>query len=366
LPHWRFDGEGAGEAGGIFFYPDARGKTPWGPRPDFSRPEVREYIRDNARMWLDEYRCDGLRWDSTANIRGHDGKPLPEGADLLREVNDAVHRSAPWKIMIAEDLETKDHVTKATSAGGLGFDAQWDAVFFHRIDDTICAARAEDMRLGPIVEAMTHLYNGAATQRIVYTESHDEVANGRKRIPEMIAPGRAGSLEARRRSTLGAAVVMTSPGIPMIFQGQEMLEDGWFDDKRPLDWSKAGTYAGVRALYKDLIALRRNLGGRTRGLQGEHVKAYHVDEKKKVLAVHRWADGGPGDDVVVVLHFGPEPLAGYEVPFPAAGLWRCRFSSDAKRYGADLTNLPTPDIRTGGRRSGAVNLAPYAAVIFSQ
>src|SRR5262249_11373968 len=115
LPHWRFDGEGAGDAGGIFFYPDARGKTPWGPRPDFSRPEVREYVRDNARMWLDAYRCDGLRWDSTANIRGHDGKPLPEGADLLREVNDAVHRAAPWKLMIAEDLETKDVVTQATS-----------------------------------------------------------------------------------------------------------------------------------------------------------------------------------------------------------------------------------------------------------
>ena len=44
----------------------------------------------------------------------------------------------------------------------------------------------------------------------------------------------------------------------MIFQGQELLEDGSWHDDDPVDWSKQVTYAGIMQLYRDLIALRRN------------------------------------------------------------------------------------------------------------
>ena len=79
--------------------------------------------------------------------------------------------------------------------------------------------------------------NGAAVQRVIYTESHDEVANGHARVPEEIWPGNAGSWFSRKRSTLGAALVLSAPGIPMIFQGQEFLEDKYFRDVAPLDWA---------------------------------------------------------------------------------------------------------------------------------
>ena len=65
---------------------------------------------------------------------------------------------------------------------------------------------------------------------MIYTESHDEVANGQTRVPEAIAPGDADSWWAKKRAVLGSALVLTSPGIPMLFQGQELLEDRWFDD----------------------------------------------------------------------------------------------------------------------------------------
>jgi 1,4-alpha-glucan branching enzyme len=372
LSLWAFDGETPGAPGGIYFFPDWRGKTPWGPRPDYSRAEVREYIRDNARMWLEEYRADGLRWDSVANIRQADGKPLPEGTELLRSVNAAVEKDYPWKVMIAEDLETKDLVTKPLAAGGLGFRAQWDAVFFHRVDDAICAAKDADRKLAAIAEAVTHAYNGHALERVIYTESHDEVANGRKRIPEMISPGAPASLAARKRSTLGAAIALTSPGIPMIFEGQELLEDGSFDDHRPLDWSKADTFAGIRALYKDLIALRRNRGGRTRGLTGAHVKVFHLDEKEKVIAYHRFAEGGPGDDVVVVANLGGEPLAGYEVGFPADGIWRVRLNSDLRKYAPDFGNVACRDLEAvRGRKDllpyhGTVSVGAWSVLVLSQ
>jgi len=46
-----------------------------------------------------------------------------------------------------------------------------------------------------------------------------------------IWPGRVDSWFSKKRSTLGSALVLTSPGVPMLFQGQELLEDRWFQDK---------------------------------------------------------------------------------------------------------------------------------------
>ena len=154
-------------------------------------------------------------------------------------------------------------------------------------------------------------YNSDAFERVVYTESHDEVANGRSRVPEEIWPGNASSWFSKKRSTLGAAIVMTAPGIPMLFQGQELLEDGYFTDTDPIDWSKAVTFAGIRDLYRDLISMRRNLGGSTQGLRGQHINVHHVNDGAKTIAYHRWDGGGPGDDVVVFANFGVASYPSY-------------------------------------------------------
>ena len=76
-------------------------------------------------------------------------------------------------------------------------------------------------------------------------------------MPEAIPPGNADSWWAKKRAVLGSALVLTSPGIPMLFQGQELLEDRWFDDTVALDWEKASTNQGILRLHRDLIALRR-------------------------------------------------------------------------------------------------------------
>lgn len=57
----------------------------------------------------------------------------------------------------------------------------------------------------------------------------------------------------------------------MIFQGQELLEDEWFRDVDPIDWTQKEKYAGIFNLYPDLIRLRRNWHDNTRGLHGQHV-----------------------------------------------------------------------------------------------
>lgn len=56
-------------------------------------------------------------------------------------------------------------------------------------------------------------------------------------------------------------------------------------------------------MYRDLIRLRRNVADFSRGLCGQFTQAYHLNEERKVLAFHRWDQGGPADDVVVVANF---------------------------------------------------------------
>jgi len=56
------------------------------------------------------------------------------------------------------------------------------------------------------------------------------VTNGKAQVPYEIWAENPGSYFSKKRSTLGAALVFTAPGIPMIFQGQEFWEDEWFHD----------------------------------------------------------------------------------------------------------------------------------------
>ena len=379
LSLWQFDGWHENGMGGVYFYNDWRSKTPWADtRPDYGRPEVRQYVRDNALMWLEEFQLDGLRWDATAYIRnahGHDGDVganIAEGWSLMQAINDEIDGRQPWKIIIAEDLQGNEWVTKETGAGGAGFDAQWDSNFVHPVRRAIITTRDEDRDVAAVAKAITFRYNGDAFARIVYTESHDEVANGKARVPEEISPGAAATLFARKRSTLGAALVFTAPGVPMIFQGQEFLEEGWFDDHQSLDWAKAQANAGIIALYRDLIRLRRNGDNNTRGLTGQHVHVYHVNNEDKLIAFHRRYEGGHGDDVVIVANFSHQAREDYAVGFPQPGAWRLRFNSDGQVYDESFSDHPTQDVEAvegdldGLPYQGNVSIGPYSVVIFSQ
>ena len=381
LDLWVFDGwTDANHNGGIYFYDNVRAQTPWGnTRPDYGRGEVRQYLRDNALFWLNKYRLDGLRFDSVVNIRNRNGynndpaDDLPDGWSLLQWINNQIQASQPWKITIAEDLQNNEWITKSTGAGGAGFGSQWESAFVHPIRQMIITPNDSDRDMGAVRDALYHSYNGNATQRVIYTESHDEDSNGHQRVPEEIWPGNAGSWFSRKRSTLGAALVFSAPGIPMIFQGQEFLEDGYFHlDNVPLDWSKLTAYAGIHTLYRDLIRLRRNWFNQTAGLRGQNLNVHHVNNTDKLIGFHRWENGGPGDDVVVVANFANHGYGSYSLGFPRAGLWHVRFNSDWRGYSSDYGNQPGYDTVAGGSPQDGmpvranVGIGPYSVLIFSQ
>jgi 1,4-alpha-glucan branching enzyme len=379
LDLWQFDGWSENEKGGIYFYNDRRSQTPWGEtRPDYGRDEVRQYLRDNALMWFGEYHADGLRWDMIAYIKsidGNDDNPandLPEGWSLMQWINVEIAQRFPGKISIGESMKNNPWVIKDVGAGGAGFNAQWDAAFVHPVREAVITRDDTSRDVGAVSGAIEHRYDLDVFRRIIYTESHDEVANGRSRVPEEIWPGKVDSWFSKKRSTLGGALVLTSPGIPMLFEGQELLEDRWFQDKNPIDWSRAEDQHGILGMYRDLISHRRNLSGVTRGLCGQNVHIYHFNDEAKLLAFHRWDKGGPTDSVVVVVNMTNQNRDGYPIGFPQAGLWKTRFNSDSYNYGPNFHNHPTPDVETheegadGLPCSAEIGIGPYTVVIFSQ
>jgi len=389
LDLWQFDGWAENGQGGIYFYNDWRAETPWGlTRPDYGRQEVRQFIRDNAMMWLDEYHVDGLRLDMTLfmhNVRASDdpGGDLSDGWNVMRWINEDVHERYPGRVTIAEDLQDDDRLTKPVREGGAGFTAQWCSRFVHPVRAAVITPDDAHRSLDSVRRAIEGRFNGDPFQRVIYSESHDEIANGKSRVASEINPQNPDCWAAQKRTTLAAALVLTAPGIPMLFQGQEFLEDGWFQDSVPLDWHRSQEFSGLVRMYRDLIHLRLNRFGSTRGLTGSGLNTFHQNQAENVLAYHRWHQGGPGDDVVVVVNLSHQAHEDYRLGFPSPGLWRLRLNSDWNGYSLAFGNQASSDViagtesrdttptlgaveRDGFPAAAPVNIGGYSVLVFSQ
>jgi 1,4-alpha-glucan branching enzyme len=341
---WQFDGWSENEKGGIYFYNDWKAVTPWGEtRPDYGREEVRQYIYDNAMMWLNEFKCDGLRMDMipymrNVNADGNSDNDIPEAKSLLQWINKDIQENFPGKLILAEDLHTLDEITAKVKDNGFGYGSQWCAAFVHPVRAILTNSNDADRDLFGLEMAMNKKYNNDAFERIVYTESHDEVANGQARIAEEIAESDVNNYFSKKRSQLAAALIFTAPGIPMIFQGQEMLEDGFFEDTDPIDWKNINKHSKFIAFFKELIALRSNFYGNTKGLQSQNIQTIHLDNQNKIYAFHRFDVGGVKDSVVTVINFSNQEFPNYQIEFPFAANWELLINSDSEYYMTDNKN----------------------------
>ena len=373
---WQFDGWSENDKGGIYFYNDHRSETPWGDtRPDYGRPEVRQYLRDNALMWIEKYHCDGLRMDATSYIRYESGglgldTEIIEGIILMRDINSEIRSKYPNVLTIAEDLKGHDLMTNNIGEGGIGYGSQWDMNFVHPIREALIATSDEERNLENIASAMSHKYGGDSFSRVIYTESHDEVANGKARVPEEIEPGNAESSFAKKRAILGLAMVMTAPGIPMIFQGQEFMEDEYFKDDVGLDWTKHEKMRGINRLAADLISLRTGRFESTQGLREQEIEILHLNQETKILAYKR-ANSDNFEPVLVILNLGNQDFENYKIGIDIEANWKLRFNSGWKGYDEDFSEMEVGDLtieegETDNKDwTGELNIPAYAAQIYT-
>ena len=362
LATWQFDGWNQNGKGGIYFFNDNRSSTLWGDsRPDYSRTEVRNYIKDQIRMFLDEYHVDGFRWDSVFSMiyYNNGAAHLAEGESLLREINEEVNTTHPGTIRIAED-HGFDY--------NMSFDSVWEFSFFEQIKYQVTRSTDAERNMYWLADKIT---SWPSFQRVMFSESHDSVGdlNSHYRLPRDIDSANPTSIWARKRQLLAASIVLTSPGTPMIFQGQEMHETLSFSSQTSLRWSLTNTWKGIVGAYSDLIHLRRNLIGGTQGLKGTGVATHHIDNTSKLLAYVRWDQGGQVDDVVVAANFAAQALtnSNYNLTFPSTGKWYTWFNSDSTNYGSDFGGVGNSFVvATGSPARAAINIGGYSTLIFSK
>jgi len=365
---WRFDGWYQNNLGGIYFFNDWRAETPWGhTRPDYGRGEVRQFLRDNAIYWLQTFNVDGLRWDSTINMRKVNySSEIPEAWTLMQWINNEINAVKGSAISIAEDLSSDPWITYTTGSGGAGFDSQWDEGFVHKVKTAIETAWDSSRNMNDVAAALAIKY-GDRTRQLIYVSSHDEVGNGKSRPPSAIDPTNPGSWFAKKRSTLGAAVLFTAPGIPMIFQGEEFLQPGYFANSvydNFMNWSLATSHAGIVQMYKDLITLRKNYAA----LRSNNINVFHIDNVNKIIAFHRW---NGTQNMVIVCNFANTSWNwNYQIGWPVWKNGNVVFNSDWNGYSSDFGNFggwntgPISGGMDGMAQKANIAIAPYSVVVY--
>ncbi|WP_333672532.1 alpha amylase C-terminal domain-containing protein [Elioraea tepidiphila] len=298
---------------------------------------VRQFLIDNACFFLTEYRADGIRYDEVTVIHEHGGDPF------CRDLTSTVRYVKPAAIQIAEYWNWDRAYPVTKSPDGLGF----DAALGDRLRDALRGMLAEasggaeaHVRLDRVAEALLPPPGFPAAWTVVQClENHDVVrwdydshAPRAPRVAAVADPSHPHSWYGRSRARVATALLLTAPGIPMLFMGQEILEARpWHDDIRfwsqfLIGWNEVDHVRAKRDFLRfvqDLVALRRQHPA----LSSEGVRVPQVHERDRVLVLHRWVEG-EGRDVVVVASVNEQALDHYPVTLPWPGRWREVFNSD--------------------------------------
>jgi maltooligosyltrehalose trehalohydrolase len=374
----------------------------WGQALNFDDPEsgpVREFFITNAVHWIDEFHLDGLRIDAAQAII--DSSP----EHILAAIATATRAAAPGRplFLVAENEPQDPIMLRAPEQGGHGLDVAVNDDFHHSA--TVAAtgrneAYKTDYRGSPqeLVSCVKrgYLYQGqwyswqaqprgsfsldlGPRRFIHYLQTHDQVANSfrGRRLHELTSPGRLRAL---------TALLLLSPPVPQLFQGQEFAASSPFHyfadhegelaeavragrtaevgqflsmaralrfegmvppnarttfERCRIDHTEAATNAEILRLHRDLLHLRRD--DPVIAIPDVAVDGAVLGPEAFVLRFF----GTSGDDRLLVVNLGfdlslvpnPEPL----LAPPAGGSWRELWSSEDPRYGGSGT--PESDVR---------------------
>jgi maltooligosyltrehalose trehalohydrolase len=322
-------------------YKTPRHHTPWGEAINLDGDhaiEVRRFLIESALAWLRDYGADGLRLDAVHAL--HDDSDRHFVAELTDAVRGLEHELGRPLVLIGEYDEHDPRSVTSRLLGGWGLDAHWNDDFHHAVHGLLTgelagyyADFAPPHSLPKVLEHGYALdgahsafrdalhgkpYGELPRDRLVaYVQSHDQVGN-------RAAGERLHQLCGLPRAKIAAALLFTSPFVPMIFQGEEWaastpflyfaeLESeelrrairegrraehagaGWDAAPDPTDpatrerstlrWTEVDRepHADMLRWYRDLISLRRAVPG----LRSAAAGATHVELIQGGLRVER-------------------------------------------------------------------------------
>jgi 1,4-alpha-glucan branching enzyme len=359
---WYYDGT-------QYYFDDPAVGTPWGSQADFDSDGVRRWFIESAHMWLGEYRMDGFRMDATEYMNIYPQEAA--GWSLMQWLNDEMDRRWIDKINIAEQLPDDSWITRPTSLGGAGFDAQYYDHFTDRLREEIIDAALGDPEMWVIADILDGSGEYLSGRHVLnYFELHDEAwpsSGGQRMVKTIDTTAPHDDQYAKGRVKLAQGIVLTAPGIPAILQGTEWLEDNDFgtDAGNRIDWSHKTTYSGIFDYFSDIIHLRTS-NPALRADAG--IEIFHVNDASNIIAFRRTDYGG--NDIVVVANFSNTDFGSYRFGVPLNEDWaEVMNSQDSTYIGSGPTNpgtiTPDPIARDGYSQSVEIALARMALVILT-
>ncbi len=350
-----------------------RVKTPWGDAINYDDRDsdgVRRFVIDNALMWLEDYGFDGLRLDAVHAIYSFEAVHVLE--DLAAAVRQLSVKLSKDFVLIAESDLNDPRLVQPPARGGYGLSAHWSDDFHHAIHRFFTGESGGYYAdFGGLKDIATALRNGYvyqgqysqfrrrrhgrepkgvnSDQLVVFSQNHDQIGNRAQgeRLSMLLQPSQLKSI---------AALILLSPFVPMLFQGEEwgaktpfiyftdhenqelarLVTEGrtrefkafnWEGDvpdpqapqsfmSSKLNWAEVDQpgHAELLAWYRRLIELR-------------HEMLDHLSKRRAQVSFNeaaRWLRFGVGD-LLVVLNAEEQPR---RVPLPS-GMWNLAASSIA-------------------------------------
>jgi maltooligosyltrehalose trehalohydrolase len=369
-----------------------RYSTDWGEAINYEDAHagpVREYFLANAGYWVEEFHFDGLRIDATQNIYD------TSSDHILAAITRRVRRAAGGRatLLVGENEPQHTQLVRLPAQGGYGLDALWNDDFHHSATVAMTGrneAYYTDYHGTPqeLISALKYgwLYQGQyytwqqkrrgtpaldlqPAVFVTFLQNHDQIANSGRglRAHQLTSPGRYKAL---------TAVMLLGPGTPMLFQGQEFAASSpffYFTDfpkdlaqltqqgrakflsqfpsvaqpdmqarlrdpadpetfaRSKLDLSERQRHAGMYALHRDLLRLRREdpvfraqrrggLDGAVLGPEAFVLRFFGVQADDRLLVVNLGRD--------LPLQPAPEPL----LAPPEGMVWKILWSSEDPHY----------------------------------
>ncbi|MEO8592939.1 MAG: alpha amylase C-terminal domain-containing protein [Candidatus Solibacter sp.] len=301
---------------------------------------VSQFLLDNARFYIDEFHADGFRYDEISTLLSTN---QGSGWIFCRKLTDQNRRLRPrllqnaefWPGRFADIPNTVYPIVQSSGAGGAGFDVvQHDKLRYalRRAVEAASFGTNAGVSMSAIAGALDPPDLDQAWRAVTCIENHDIVKAGReRRIPALGDGNDHRSWYARSRTRTAMSILLTAPGIPQIFVGQEFLEDQPWDENpggpNVLGWDRLNDPDHIAsnhlAFTQDLIRMRRERVA----LRSDQVHAYYCSDRDRVLAFHRWVEG-VGEDVIIIASFAESTFRSYDVGFPFGGFWKEIFNSD--------------------------------------
>jgi maltooligosyltrehalose trehalohydrolase len=385
-------------------------RTPWGSAVNYDgadSDEVRRFIIENACYWVADFHMDALRLDAIHGIFDFQARHIL--AELTARVHALAKELGRMVQVIAESDLNDPRLLRSVERGGFAMDAQWSDDFHHAVHVALTGESggyyegfARHGGVTAVADALERRFvfegqyaphrrrrHGApaidvsADHFIISVQNHDQVGNRATgdRLSTLVQP------DALK---LAAALLLLAPYVPMLFMGEEYGElapflyfvshtdpdlveavragrrrefasFGWTGEvpdpqseetfarsRIHFELGNEGGHAKLRALYRELLAIRREEPALRPGAARITVRS---DASARWIAMR--LDAPAARSLLALFNLATSersiPLASED----GAG-WRPRFATSEAQPGADAAQL----------RDSIVTLPPLSAALF--